>query len=173
MLLLVLQIVLKFLLTTEITQTLDCTSHQGGLSLLPLCLEHSGLHTYMKKDTGVRSPLQHGAVCMHLNSNPTPATQSSLCWMTKDLAIPCLTRPGEYNHPLIHRLILSVAIVPSSRLPPCCGWLSLPICQSTLVCFPWDSIHSLYLPEQKGIQPQVLFEGSQVWVTFMPSSRDK
>lgn len=61
---------------------------------------------------------------MQLNSNHTIETQSFLCWLTKDLAIPCLHRPHECNHPLIHRLILRVLLqypVPGS--PPAVGRL--------------------------------------------------
>lgn len=79
-------------------------------------------------------------------SNHTAANQPLVCWLTN-------TQRGktQWIQPSFNPQGNSqwVAIVPTSRLTPCCGRDPFPICQSPPVCFPWSSIHCLIYPNKR------------------------
>lgn len=114
------------------------------------------IHTRSETQSNVVSTAQS---CLNTTklSNHTAANQPVVCWLTK-------TQPGslpgqtQWIQPSFNSQDDSqwVAIVPTSKLTPCCGGDPFPICQSPRVCFPWSSMHCLIYPT-KEIQPQVLF----------------
>lgn len=141
-------IVFKFSPLTHTHNSTACCLN-GWLPLPPSLVSHWFTYTHSETQSNVVSTAQS---CLNTTrlSNHTAANQPLVCWLTK-------TQPGslpgqtQWIQPSFNSQDDSqwVAIVPTSKLTPCCGGDPFPICQSPPVCFPWSSMHCLIYPNKR------------------------